>query len=124
MNCETPGIDLFPVVFIDRGPDSPVHLLATWVSPVIRDWPADIRPRFRQGTYNEEFGIGIFGGIFWVLALYPLVSVFVKRIHDRDRAGWFFLLLFVPLVNLWPVVEIYFLKGTEGENQYGPDPLG
>ena len=33
------------------------------------------------------------------------------------------LLLFVPLVNLWPVVELLFLRGTVGPNQYGPDPV-
>lgn len=32
---------------------------------------------------------------------------------------------FVALaVSLWMVVELGFLKGTDGENRFGPDPLG
>lgn len=79
---------------------------------------------FVMGTYNQEIGIGILGGIWSVLLIYPWVCVLVKRAHDRDRSGLFVLLIMVPLVNLWPFVELYFLKGTTGPNQYGPDPLG
>ena len=46
----------------------------------------------------------------------------VKRCHDRDRSGWFFLLYFVPLVQFWVVAELLFLRGTRGGNRFGPDP--
>jgi uncharacterized membrane protein YhaH (DUF805 family) len=67
----------------------------------------------------------------WQLAYVPLVLVAsycaialgVKRCHDRDRTGWFMLVNFVPLLCLWPLVELTFFKGTEGPNKYGPDPL-
>ena len=76
------------------------------------------------GTFNEELSVGLFSGISAVLLLYPIFAVYVKRAHDRNRTGWFVLLLFVPLVNLWPLVEFFFLRGTEGPNKYGPDPIG
>jgi uncharacterized membrane protein YhaH (DUF805 family) len=28
------------------------------------------------------------------------------------------------VVSLWLFIEIGFLKGTQGPNRYGPDPLG
>lgn len=59
--------------------------------------------------------------IFNLIFFYIGVVITVKRIHDRGRTGWFFLVLFVPIVNLWPLVEIYFLKGTEGDNEFGAD---
>ena len=34
------------------------------------------------------------------------------------------LLMFVPLLNFWYLVEVLFLRGTIGPNKYGPDPLG
>jgi uncharacterized membrane protein YhaH (DUF805 family) len=48
----------------------------------------------------------------------------VKRLHDRDRSGWFYLIFFVPVIGtLWLLVELGFLRGTQGENRFGPDPL-
>ena len=47
-----------------------------------------------------------------------------KRYHDRDRSGWWLLLILIPLLGpLWLIVVLGFLKGTEGENRFGPDPL-
>lgn len=62
--------------------------------------------------------------IFCLLLIWPGLAVTIKRLHDRNKSGWFYLLLLVPLVNLWILVEIYFLDGTPGPNQYGPSPKG
>lgn len=69
-------------------------------------------------------GISVIATIFSVIAIYPSLAVAVKRLHDRNRSGWFILLGLIPLVNIWILIEVWFLKGTTGENQYGPDPLG
>jgi len=57
------------------------------------------------------------------IILIPSVTIQVKRAHDRNRPGYFLLLSLIPLVNLWVIVEIFFLKGTSGVNNYGEDPL-
>ena len=59
-----------------------------------------------------------------IACLWISLAMGVKRAHDRGRSGWFLLVGLVPLLNLWPLVELYFLRGTVGQNQYGPDPLG
>src|SRR5215475_355959 len=41
------------------------------------------------GTLDSGDTIGLFSGIFLVLAFYSSIAVAVKRCHDRDRAGWF-----------------------------------
>ena len=51
------------------------------------------------------------------------VALAVKRVHDRDRSGWFMLVCLIPLVGLWFIVETLFLKGTDGTNRFGADPL-
>ena len=75
----------------------------------------------------------------------------VKRLHDRDRTGWWlaspaivgaiglglvklmqsyegtvavFAVIATAGLMLWLFVEIGFLSGTKGPNRYGPDPLG
>ena len=69
-------------------------------------------------------GIGILGGIFSVIAIYPSLALYAKRWHDRGKSGWWTLIILVPIIGaLWLLVELGFLKGTEGPNNYGNDPL-
>jgi len=57
-----------------------------------------------------------------LIMLYPNLALGIKRCHDRGRSGWFMLVALVPFVNLWYAIEICFLPGTRGANQYGEDP--
>jgi uncharacterized membrane protein YhaH (DUF805 family) len=66
--------------------------------------------------------------LIWVilaLALtYASLAVWAKRWHDRDKSGWWSLIMFVPVVGaIWILVELGCLPGTEGPNRFGPDPL-
>jgi uncharacterized membrane protein YhaH (DUF805 family) len=54
----------------------------------------------------------------------PGLAVSVRRLHDLDRSGWWLLLLFIPLVGAIILLVWYCMKGTEGLNQFGPDPFG
>lgn len=47
------------------------------------------------------------------------VAVTIKRFHDRNKPGVWFLLYFVPYIgSLWILVECGMLAGTEGANNY------
>lgn len=61
--------------------------------------------------------------VVMILISYTGIMISIKRCHDRNKSGFFTLILAVPIVSLWPTIELGFLKGTEGENKYGPDPL-
>ena len=61
-------------------------------------------------------------GILYLVLLIPNLAASVKRLHDRGRSGWFILLNFVPIANIWIFIEVAFLRGTYGPNAYGPDP--
>jgi len=67
--------------------------------------------------------LGILLLIFYLGSLLPMIAVAIRRLHDLDKSGWFFLLAFVPIVSLL-LLYWFCLKGTEGDNQFGPDPLG
>ncbi len=59
-----------------------------------------------------------------LLFLYPALAIYAKRWHDRGKSGWWTLIGLVPLIGaVWILVELGFLRGTEGANQYGDDPL-
>ena len=50
------------------------------------------------------------------------VAVQVKRWHDRDKSGWWFLMNFVPIIGwLWVLIECGFLRGTPGPNRFGDE---
>jgi len=60
-----------------------------------------------------------------ILFLWPTLALAVKRLHDHNKSGWFYMIVFVPIVgSIWLLALTLFLKGTEGENRFGPDPLG
>ncbi|WP_428992508.1 DUF805 domain-containing protein [Stenotrophomonas maltophilia] len=60
-------------------------------------------------------GLGV---VVWLALLVPLVSVTVRRLHDTDRSGWWYLLLLVPFANL-AVLVFMLLPGTPGGNRFG-----
>jgi uncharacterized membrane protein YhaH (DUF805 family) len=59
--------------------------------------------------------------IILILILYPSMMINIKRSHDRGKTGFFSLLLIVPIISLWPLIEFGFIAGQEEENKYG-DP--
>lgn len=59
-----------------------------------------------------------------VIAFWISLAVAVRRFHDRNKTGWWVLIVLVPVIGgLWYLIECGFLKGTTGPNTYGPDPL-
>jgi uncharacterized membrane protein YhaH (DUF805 family)/DNA-directed RNA polymerase subunit RPC12/RpoP len=67
---------------------------------------------------------GIIYAIFLIASIWTGAALLVKRWHDRNKSGWYYWILFIPLVGpIWTLVEAGCLQGTKGGNRYGPDPL-
>ena len=69
--------------------------------------------------------------LFMLANIIPGIALNVRRFHDHDRSGWWFLLMYIlmiiPLIGLIVViVYIVFMcrRGTVGPNRFGMDPLG
>lgn len=59
----------------------------------------------------------------YILMVWISVAVSVKRWHDLDKSGSWFLINFVPLFGpIYSFIREGCTRGTEGPNQYGPDP--
>jgi uncharacterized membrane protein YhaH (DUF805 family) len=55
---------------------------------------------------------------------WPSVVVQVKRWHDIDFSGWWIFANFIPFVGtLGALVANGFIRGTNGPNRFGGDPL-
>ena len=60
------------------------------------------------------------GGALVLLMTWAQLALAAKRFHDVGKAGWFCLLLFVPLVGLIAFIYLLFARGEDRNNQYGP----
>ena len=59
----------------------------------------------------------VLGGVYILATLIPGIAVGVRRMHDTDHSGWWFL---VPIVNLIFAIQ----GGQQGPNRFGPDLKG
>ncbi|EJN16213.1 putative membrane protein [Bradyrhizobium sp. YR681] len=94
----------------------------------------------RTNLILKAFGLSLFLWIYLATA--------IKRLHDRDKRGWwivpFFFLpglynqfsdllpdstwmlafwLVATILWLWGFVEMFCVAGSAGDNRFGPDPL-
>lgn len=65
---------------------------------------------------------------YWIGVIYslgtfiPHIAVTIRRLHDINRSGWWFLILFVPLIGVIVFTMFLIKEGDEGKNQYGQSP--
>jgi len=80
-------------------------------------------------TANIDLGIlssksGPITSIWSLVTLLPSLAIGVRRLHDTDRRGWWWLLVYIPLVGIIVLIVFWCFEGTRGSNRFGPDPLG
>ena len=69
-------------------------------------------------------GMGeLVAGLFGLAVLLPSLGVAVRRFHDIGMSGWWVLIFIIPLVGLIAMI-FFFIKPSEGPNQYGEGPQG
>ena len=106
----------------------------------------DAGPASTQALVSLLFYVG--GAPIVVFGTWFLVATTVKRLHDRNKSGWWMVpLLIAPNVFnrlearlpdsyaadalgtvafalcVWGFIELLCLRGTRGPNRFGPDPL-
>lgn len=70
------------------------------------------------GTIVELMGVVtiLFGGLL------PGLAVSVRRLHDTDKPGIYYLFSLVPCIGPFIVLVFALMEGTPGQNRYGPVP--
>lgn len=95
------------------------------------------------GLISKGIGFFLIALIVWIAITVSSVFVGIKRLHDRDKSGWWLALFYLGptvlshfadysfifalaglAIFVWAFVELGCLRGTVGANKYGPDPLG
>jgi uncharacterized membrane protein YhaH (DUF805 family) len=94
--------------------------------PIWGIWVILYIPFISLSLSGNSAGAAIFGVLFVIYtlaAIWPWIAIHIKRVHDRDWPWPFILLYLVPIVSLWPLIEVWFLRGTIGTNRFGADPV-
>lgn len=66
-----------------------------------------------------EDGITPLSNLFSLAILIPQIAIAVRRLHDIDRTGWWYLFLFVPVVGIITLLVFWCSQGTQGRNRFG-----
>ena len=100
-----------------------------------------------SGTFaNVLIAAALIAVFIVILCFIGQVTLTIRRLHDLNLSGWFYLLFIIPdtltaalyneasslmkmisiVLTLIPVIFfllLMFKRGTDGENKYGADPL-
>ena len=60
--------------------------------------------------------------LYDLATLIPSIALCVRRLHDIGKRGWWWLLVFVPLVGAVVLIYWFAQEGDRHGNAYGPDP--
>lgn len=69
-------------------------------------------------------GLGAFGFLLNLAMLLPNLAVSVRRLHDIGRSGWWYLIIFVPLVGILALLWWWTRPSEPDANRFGPPPDG
>ncbi len=87
-----------------------------------------------SGAEDPQFGplfwLGVvLASVFFLGSLVPGIAVIIRRLHDRDMSGWWYLgfvvagnIPFVGFIASIAFIVILCLAGTNGPNRFGNDP--
>lgn len=102
------------------------------------------------GTGSDAAAVVLYvgGGLLFLSVYFSGITVAIKRLHDRDKTGWWcvvflvlpgllqgastgivsemtglMLTLIAGVLGVWGFIELGCLRGTVGPNRFGPDPL-
>ena len=64
--------------------------------------------------------IGVLSNLFSLAIFIPGITLTIRRLHDVNRSGWMYLLVFT-CIGIIPVLYWLVSAGTPGQNDFGPD---
>lgn len=90
---------------------------------MISNFVLGIVDRILFGMAVDGQQVSLLGALFSLAVLLPNIAVGVRRLHDLDKSGWWYLLILIPLVGALVLIYFFVQKGTDGPNRFGADPL-
>jgi len=108
---------MFELLFSPSGRINRKVFLWGWFSLILVSILIETGITYFFGQHSKGYSFAI------LPTAYSITVLFIKRFHDLNKSGWFFLTLLIPIVSLYFYLILIFKKGATGDNNYGPDPL-
>ncbi len=77
-----------------------------------------VAPMLGYEPFQPEAGEPVSTVVALALML-PTIAVCVRRLHDIDRSGWWYLIGLVPVIGTVILLWWYSRPGTGGQNRFG-----
>ena len=77
---------------------------------------------FITGFMDGLLGVSFFTPIYALAVFIPGLAVTVRRLHDTNHSGWWFLITFVPCIGQIWLLILLVCNSTLGSNRFGPNP--
>lgn len=85
------------------------YLILPWLSVFFDNYP----------MLGFPYGLVLF--LWMAVVAYLLLCSCIRRLHDSGHRGWYFLLTYIPLANLYLLYLLLFVADRT-PNRYGSDP--
>jgi uncharacterized membrane protein YhaH (DUF805 family) len=72
-----------------------------------------------SNSLNGELILGHSYVFLYFLFFIPSLSLYVRRLHDIDRSGWWLLIVMIPFIGFITITFFLILKGNSKTNKYG-----
>lgn len=76
------------------------------------------------GGVDQSLGYGYVYLLYVLIVLIPGFAVFVRRLHDVGKSGWFFFVAFIPIAGAIWLLVLLCTDSQPQTNQWGPNPKG
>jgi uncharacterized membrane protein YhaH (DUF805 family) len=74
------------------------------------------------GTTSADKKSGLFSGLFGLATLLPSVAVYVRRLHDVGKSGWWMFIGLIPIIGAIYLFVLTVTDSQDGYNEYGENP--
>jgi uncharacterized membrane protein YhaH (DUF805 family) len=74
------------------------------------------------GKFNHVSHLGPASTTYELATVVPIIAASVRRLHDTNRSGWWYLVILIPFVGWIPLSIVLAEESQPGENKYGPNP--
>jgi uncharacterized membrane protein YhaH (DUF805 family) len=71
-----------------------------------------------------SYSVGILSSLYALAVLVPSLAVWVRRLHDTGRSGWWWLISLVPFIGIVVLLVFAAQDSQPGSNKYGANPKG
>ena len=74
---------------------------------------------FIGGLLHIENITTVISAIYMLATLVPSIAIVVRRLHDINKSGWYYFMVFIPLVGIIILLVYLCTPSVDVNNKYG-----